>query len=184
MNVWGASLIVLLLATSVAADTTRVIINRNETTATLYVSAPLEHASHLVSARNAQIGVAKTAKLSPLKANGPNGKIVFEPMSVVFHPETSSVPFETPWDASLASSICTEPNLDQIAHPETLYVYAGYVAHGIDGLAGFSVELPGAAPEIILADFAEGRAVGEPHPTERLEVPAVSNGFWARLRGH
>lgn len=65
-----------------------------------------------------------------------------EAMSVMVHPVTNVLPFESPIDGVIAMSVCTVP--DPATPPEigALRLYSGMVAYPTDGFGALSLVLP------------------------------------------
>lgn len=167
------------------AEELTIVVNRSDTAATLYIAVPASElgpvfgadAAALLSSTDLvidaalqdslfdQAGMLLAATTIRTRPNGPR----FQGMSMVLHPIDDAVAFGTPWDASLASSVCTVPPDSRPWRQEDLLVYAGFAAHGIDGTAGFTVEFPATGREpvdVVLRDFIGGR----PHDVVALSL--------------
>lgn len=155
------------LAAPAPARDLEIVISRNDTTATLYVRGALSllppvfgvdllarGAPTETTALEAQALLANTV----FETSG--GPIVFEPMSAMAHPSGDLLPFSTPWDASTATSVCSEADDDVAITAATHDVYAGYVARDINGLGEIRVQLAGLAlvpTTLSVYDFAKGQ---------------------------
>lgn len=156
------------------ADDLRVVVNRNDTVATLYLSmsvptldaafgptaatvippgqiATLNEMKEAVSTRAARLLADTTLRID-------GQRVQFEPMSMVIHPKGETLPFDTPWLASVAASVCTEPD-GSVPSRNQMIVYAGFVTKGVDGTGEITMELPITAPDDLtfqVADYVRG----------------------------
>lgn len=80
-----------------------------------------------------------------------------EAMSVMVHPDTNILPFESPIDGVIAMSVCTVP--DPVVPPQIdeLRLYSGVVAYPVDGHSALNLSLPHAEPiKVELVTFVDG----------------------------
>ena len=94
----------------------------------------------------------------------PTGPVLFEQMTAMAHPSRDPLLFDAPWDASTATSLRSEVNLDQPITVAAHDLYAGYVARNIDALAEISFTFPAQASSRItltIRDFAKDQIASE-----------------------
>ncbi|MEM7520663.1 MAG: hypothetical protein AAF307_06455 [Pseudomonadota bacterium] len=81
-----------------------------------------------------------------------------EAMSVMVHPETNVLPFETPVDGVIAMSVCTVDDPSVPPEINALRLYSGIIAYPVDGLAALSLSLPNQeAIEVEMVSYVEGQ---------------------------
>ncbi len=165
-------LLVLTLAVVAAPAPARdldIVISRNDTTATLYIRSTLSLLPPVFGVDLLADGTPTSTTALPAQALLANtaiqttqGPIHFEQMSAMAHPSDDLLPFETPWDASTATSVCSEADARRAITAPTHDVYAGYVARDIAGLDEIQLTFAGsAAATLTLYDFAKGAAPRE-----------------------
>lgn len=109
-----------------------------------------------------------------------------EAMSVMVHPKTNILPFETPVDGVIAMSVCTVPDPVEPPQIEDLRIYSGLIAYPVDGTQSVSLTLPLAeAIDVELVTYVEGRR-GETArlslaPGDSIDLAAAETGWMARL---
>ncbi|MEM9247737.1 MAG: hypothetical protein AAGB05_03460 [Pseudomonadota bacterium] len=89
--------------------------------------------------------------------------LVFEAMSVMFHPEDLGLPFATPLDGLMSIEVCSALPSDTPVRLETLTAYAGYIAYTDAPGGALSLHLPETGREALrvsLTQFRNGRFVG------------------------
>ncbi|MEM1079368.1 MAG: hypothetical protein AAGI09_12640 [Pseudomonadota bacterium] len=87
-----------------------------------------------------------------------------EAMSLMVHPRTEPQPFRTPWDAVIASSVCTTDDPDVPLTAENSHVYFGAFSAGIGAGTPFAISFPrtGRLPrDMVLREYFEGKLVRE-----------------------
>ena len=66
----------------------------------------------------------------------------FETMSMMVHPLEDPAPFQTPWDAVTATSVCIVDYDENQLTPEWLQLYYGSYAHNVEGASGVQLVFP------------------------------------------
>ena len=86
---------------------------------------------------------------------------LLEPLSVMVHPTELGLPFETPRDGAIATSVCTAPPMDPRAL-EGLTLYAGFYLYPVDGTAPLMLRLGETAPagSVTAANFWDWLPMG------------------------
>lgn len=83
----------------------------------------------------------------------------FETMSMMVHPLNDPAPFQTPWDAVTATSVCIVDYVEDQLTPEWLRLYYGSYAHQVSGTSGLDLSFPetGRAPiEVTMHLYRDG----------------------------
>lgn len=70
---------------------------------------------------------------------------VLEPLSVMVHPTELGLPFETPRDGAIATSVCTAPPMGPLPL-DALTLFAGFFLSPVDGAAPLMLRLGEAGP--------------------------------------
>lgn len=102
-------------------------------------------------------------------------------MSVMLHPDTLPMPFDTPIDGVAAMSICTVPPGAQAPAPAGLTLYGGYIAYPVNGGERITLRLASAAPQPVeLIEYVDGRKTRELRqvvaPGDVITLEAVRTG--------
>ncbi|WP_438955715.1 hypothetical protein [Cognatiyoonia sp.] len=104
-------------------------------------------------------------------------------MSVMVHPTDLQVPYQTPFDAVLAMSIC---NVDDPIEPpsiDDLKIYAGFVAYPIDGHARATLALPNKSSlKVKIITFINSVYVSTQiltlDPGQPIDLPTIPKNHW------
>jgi len=160
-----------VLVHPVSAADIEIVISRNDTTATLYVTGSLALLPPVFGTDLLENGpptdttsLDATGLLAQTRITTPSSPIVFEQMTAMAHPARDPLLFDAPWDASTATSVCSEVNSDAPITLQTHDLYAGYVARDIDGLAEISVTFPTTSTfpiSVTIRDFAKDQIASE-----------------------
>ncbi|MEM9500077.1 MAG: hypothetical protein AAGA28_19330 [Pseudomonadota bacterium] len=93
-----------------------------------------------------------------------NAPALFETMSMMVHPLSDPAPFQTPWDAVMATAVCNvEYKADDLI-PGALQLYYGSYAHDVDGKAGMDLTFPETGREemqVTLYLYRDGEFIGQ-----------------------
>lgn len=85
---------------------------------------------------------------------------VLEAMSLMLHPKSDSIPFETPTDGQFAVSICNALSRDPVSDLSTLNLFAGYIMVPATPSSDIQISFPNASLEdasLRLITYSEGR---------------------------
>lgn len=113
---------------------------------------------------------------------------LFEAMSVMVHPDDSTLPFETPVDGIMAMSVCLVPDPAVPPQIDELRLYAGIVAYPVAGLSEVTMTLPHTETvSVDMVTYVDGVKSGERTvelaPGQPLIFPETAKQGWAERLG-
>ena len=163
-----------------SADELTVVVNRNDDIATLYLRVPADFArpastqlhGRSLTVADAAGGVTSyywakrlAAELfAPVVVRIGEKDVEFEINSAILHPTSDALDFGTPWSASVAASVCSDPNLVLGWPLNTLTLYAGFLTRSVNGAGPVEIALPDhwtGPVTVVVRDFVGGRLEGE-----------------------
>ncbi|MEM8556069.1 MAG: hypothetical protein AAGF71_14740 [Pseudomonadota bacterium] len=80
-------------------------------------------------------------------------EVDIDAMSVMVHPDTLPLPFETPLDGYTAISVCTAPVGAEPVPVQDLTLYAGFIVDGVYPEGSFAVGPKDSADQMVSVDF-------------------------------
>lgn len=163
-----------------ATDELTLIVNRDDDSATYYLSMPadliepvLASDPTLLFSDNGRVPIEEFRRVGSFdladdmfdNIEGSQGgdRFVFEAMSMMVHPTDTPLPFEAPWDAYTAIAVCTVQYDPAQLVPGKLQTYYGGFTDQIAGDAPLSLHFPQTgrdALEIVVHRYEEGRLMG------------------------
>ncbi|MEO0772637.1 MAG: hypothetical protein AAFZ04_05580 [Pseudomonadota bacterium] len=163
-----------------APDELTLIVNRDEDSATYYLSMPadliapvLASDPALLFSDNGRVPIEEFRRVGSFdladdifdNITGSQGgdAFAFEAMSMMVHPTDTPLPFEAPWDAYTAIAVCTVQYDPDKLVPGLLQTYYGGFTDQISGDAPLSLHFPETgrdALEIVVHRYESGRLMG------------------------
>ncbi|MEO0860362.1 MAG: hypothetical protein AAFY65_07105 [Pseudomonadota bacterium] len=85
--------------------------------------------------------------------------VLVEATSFMAHPPELDLPFEIPFDAEVATSVCAAEEPDRTFVLADLTTFAGYIAYPVDGYASIEIDLGGPADAQVLLSVFDGETL-------------------------
>ncbi|MEM8537278.1 MAG: hypothetical protein AAGF56_05380 [Pseudomonadota bacterium] len=163
-----------------ATDELTLIVNRDDDSATYYLSMPadliepvLASDPTLLFSDNGRVPIEEFRRVGSFdladdmfdNIQGSQGGdlFAFEAMSMMVHPTNTPLPFAAPWDAYTAIAVCTVQYDSAQLVPGKLQTYYGGFTDQISGDAPLSLHFPQTGRdslEIVVHRYQEGRLLG------------------------
>lgn len=151
--------VALVTGLSARASDVTVIVNVSDNGAAYYVSLPATEIENILGTNpDLLFSDEGSVPIDEFRLNGSfelgdqvferiEGRVegemaVFETMSMMVHPLDDPAPFQTPWDAVTATSVCIVDYAEDQLTPEWLQLYYGSYAHQVNGTSGLDLTFP------------------------------------------
>ncbi|MEL6959887.1 MAG: hypothetical protein AAGL89_13140, partial [Pseudomonadota bacterium] len=139
----------------IAPSSIQLIVNRSDDNVDIYLTLPASEIADLfgseqnlwatedgrVDLNQFQVDTAPLgdAIIEPVKVTVDGQPVIAEAISVMMHEMTVSVPFDAPWDAILAVTLCSVPITNPTPAVSEVQAYLGYNLYEINGLGEISL---------------------------------------------
>ncbi|MEM6588880.1 MAG: hypothetical protein AAF641_10560 [Pseudomonadota bacterium] len=163
-----------------AQDELTLIVNRDDDSATYYLSMPADLIAPVLASDptilfsdNGRVPIEEFRRVGSFdladdmfdNIQGSQGgdRFAFEAMSMMVHPTDTPLPFAAPWDAYTAIAVCTVQYEPDKLVPGKLQTYYGGFTDQISGDAPLSLHFPQTGRdrlEIVVHRYHEGRLLG------------------------